>query len=260
MTAFADGPPGHPRAVRRRPGRAWPPAGEGPRRGHPAARAHAHPGRQRRVREAQPIVRADDDARPACAGRGARIRFRFPGKSGKRHEVGLSDRRLAAVVRRCQDLPGQDLFQYLDADGEVHDVTSDDVNGYLREISGQDFTAKDFRTWAGTVLAFRALRALRPPEGAADARHDVAEAMRVTADRLGNTPAVARNSYVHPAVIDAFMDGSIGDALVEATEDAGEAAAAATDEETDALITLVGDRLAADAGRADRRRSSRRSR
>jgi DNA topoisomerase-1 len=191
---------------------------------------------------------------------GTRIRFRFPGKSGKRHEVGLSDRRLAAVVRRCQDLPGQDLFQYVDGDGEVHDVTSDDVNGYLREITGQDFSAKDFRTWAGTVLAFRALRALRPPDGPTDARHDIAAAMRITADRLGNTPAVARNSYVHPAVIDAFMDGSIGDALVEATEDSGEAAAAATEEEADALITLVGDRLAADAARAARPRPSGRSR
>ena len=191
---------------------------------------------------------------------GTRVRFRFPGKSGKRHDVGLQDRRLASVVRRCQDLPGQELFQYMDADGEVHDITSDDVNGYLREISGEDVTAKDFRTWAGTVLAFRALRALQPPDGPADARRDVAAAMRVTADRLGNTPAVARNSYVHPAVIDAFMDGSIGDALVEATEDAGEAAAAATEEETEALIALVDDRLAADAARADRRRRSGRPR
>ena len=153
---------------------------------------------------------------------GSAIRFRFPGKSGKRHDVGLRDRRLAAIVRRCQDLPGQDLFQYLDGEGAVHDVTSDDVNGYLRDITGGDFTAKDFRTWAGTVLAFRALSALRPPEGDADARHEIAAAMRTTAERLGNTPAVARDSYVHPAVIDAYLDGSIGDALVTATEDAGE--------------------------------------
>ena len=93
---------------------------------------------------------------------GTRVRFRFRGKSGRQHEVGIRDRRLAAVVRRCQDLPGQELFQYVDDDGESHDVASDDVNDYLREISGIDFTAKDFRTWAGTVLAYRALRALAP--------------------------------------------------------------------------------------------------
>ena len=196
---------------------------------------------------------------------GTEIRFRFPGKSGKRHDVGLRDRRLAAIVRRCQDLPGQDLFQYVDADGNVHDVTSDDVNGYLREITGADFTAKDFRTWAGTVLAFRALSALRPPDRPTDARHEVAAAMRTTADRLGNTPAVARGSYVHPAVIDAYLDGSLGDALVTATEDADELAATATDAEADALVSLVSQRLEADAKRAGpptraRRARSRRSR
>jgi DNA topoisomerase I len=117
------------------------------------------------------------------------------------------------------------------------------------EASGEEITAKDFRTWAGTVLAFRALRALAPPDGQADARHEVATAMRATADQLGNTPAVARDSYVHPAVIDAYLDGSIGAALVHATEDAGQAAIAATDDETSALIELVGDALGADAGR-----------
>ncbi len=150
---------------------------------------------------------------------GSIVRFRFRGKSGTTHEVGLTDRRLAGVVRRCQELPGQELFQYLDADGEVHDIVSDDVNAYLREASGGDFTAKDFRTWAGTVLAYRALRALQPEDHGPTAKRNVVEAIRATADRLGNTPAVARGSYVHPAVLEAYLDGSLRGALVEAAED-----------------------------------------
>ena len=151
---------------------------------------------------------------------GSTIRFRFRGKSGKQHEVGLRDRRLATIVRRCQDLPGQELFQYV-TDGEVRDVGSSDVNAYLREITGEDFTAKDFRTWAGTVLAYRALQALEPADTAGASRRNVTSAMRDTAERLGNTPAVARNSYVHPAVIEAYLDGRIGGALVDAAEDDG---------------------------------------
>ena len=119
---------------------------------------------------------------------GSAIRFRFRGKSGKAHEVGLRDRRLATVVRRCQDLPGQELFQYVDEDGEVRDIGSSDVNDYLREITGEDFTAKDFRTWAGTVLAYRALQALEPASTSTGSRRNVTSAMRDTADRLGNTP------------------------------------------------------------------------
>ena len=183
--------------------------------------------------------------------RGTEIRFRFPGKCGKRHDVGLRDRRLARIVRRCQELPGQELFQYVDADDAVHDVTSDDINEYLRYVSGEDFTAKDFRTWAGTVLAYRALRALAPGEGTDDdQRHGVATAMAETADRLGNTPTVARNSYVHPAVIDAYLEGSLGGALVEATEDAGEAPAGATEAEAAAVVKLVRKRASRAAGSA----------
>ena len=170
---------------------------------------------------------------------GTSIRFRFRGKSGKPHEVGLRDRRLATVVKRCQDLPGQELFQYLDEDGEVHDVGSADVNDYLREISGKDFTAKDFRTWAGTVLAFRALRALEPAATEGATRRNVTSAMRDTADRLGNTPAVARNSYVHPAVIEAYLDGRIGGALIEAAEDEGEPPGPPTEAEEAAVVRLL---------------------
>jgi DNA topoisomerase-1 len=150
---------------------------------------------------------------------GTRVRFRFRGKSGAMHEVGLRDRRLASIIRRCQELPGQELFAYVDGDGEVRDVESDDVNAYIREASGGDFTAKDFRTWAGTLLAYRALRALQPEDHGPAARRNVVEAMRRTAAHLGNTPAVARGSYVHPAVLEAYLDGSLRGALVDAAEE-----------------------------------------
>ena len=138
---------------------------------------------------------------------GHRVRFRFRGKSGRQHEVGLRDRRLASIVRRCRELPGQELFQYLDEDGEVRDVTSDDVNEYLREISAAAISAKDFRTWAGTVHAYRALRTFDEPSSETGARRNVVQAVRAAAELLGNTPAVARRSYVHPAVVEAYLDG-----------------------------------------------------
>ena len=171
---------------------------------------------------------------------GDAMRFRFRGKSGQQHEVGLRDRRLATVVRRCQELPGQELFQFVDADGAVQDVGSDDVNGYLREASGGDFTAKDFRTWEGTVLAYRALRALQP---AADdqraSQRAVVEAIRDTAVRLGNTPAVARRSYVHPAILEAYLDGAIPAALVEAAEEQVTPPGGATKAEEAAVVRLL---------------------
>ena len=181
--------------------------------------------------------------------KGTSIRFRFRGKSGQQHEVGLRDRRLATVVRRCQELPGQELFQYVDEEGTVRDVASDDVNDYLREISGGDFTAKDFRTWAGTVLAYRALRALEPADSATDARRKVVAAMRETAGWLGNTPAVARKSYVHPAVVEAYMDGRVGGALVEAAEEEQTPPPEATPEEEAAVVDLLSQRIEDDARR-----------
>ncbi len=190
---------------------------------------------------------------------GAAVRFRFRGKSGLTHEVGLRDRRLAAVVRRCQELPGQDLFQFLDDDGEVRDVASDDVNAYLRDASGGDFTAKDFRTWAGTVLAYRALRALQPGEGERGAKRNVVEAIRRTADRLGNTPAVARGSYVHPAILDAYLDGSIPGALVEVAEEQSTPPSSATPNEEKAVRALLRQRLEEDAARSSNRRTAVRS-
>ena len=186
---------------------------------------------------------------------GTAVRFRFRGKAGQTHEVGLRDRRLASVVRRCQDLPGQELFQYLDEDGAVRDVASDDVNAYLREVSGGDFTAKDFRTWAGTVLAYRALQALQPVDDDRAARRNVVEAIRRTATHLGNTPAVARGSYVHPAVLEAYLDGSLGPALVEAAEEQQEPPRMAAPGEEAAVMDLLRQRLRDDARRSRSRAS-----
>ncbi len=184
------------------------------------------------------------------------VRFRFRGKSGKVHEVGLRDRRLAGIVKRCQELPGQELFQYVDDESEVRDVTSDDVNAYLAEAAGERFTAKDFRTWAGTVLAYRALRALQPVDGEAAARKAVVVAIRTTADQLGNTPAVARGSYVHPAVLEAYLDGSIPGALVEAAEEQIQPPPGTDPAEERAVMALLRQRQR-NAGRSrSRRRAS----
>jgi len=191
---------------------------------------------------------------------GSALRFRFRGKSGQSHEVGLRDRRLAALVRRCQELPGQELFQFVDDAGEVRDIASDDVNAYIREASGGDFTAKDFRTWAGTVLAYRALRALQPGEGEREAKRNVVEAIRQTADSLGNTPAVARGSYVHPAVLDAYLAGSIPGALVQAAEEQSTPPTAATPREEAAVRALLRQQLEDDAVRSRSREPKRRSR
>jgi DNA topoisomerase-1 len=138
---------------------------------------------------------------------GATIRFQFRGKSGKRHEVGLEDQRLARIVRQCRDLPGQELFQYLDDAGRRRDVSSTDVNNYLKEITGEDFTAKDFRTWAATVLACTSLNGFSPPATRAQAKKNVLTAIEAVAGVLGNTRAVCRKSYIHPAVLDAYDTG-----------------------------------------------------
>jgi DNA topoisomerase-1 len=179
---------------------------------------------------------------------GSQVRFRFRGKSGRQHEVGLRDRRLASLVRRCRDLPGQELFQYIGSDGEPHDVASDDVNAYLAEIAPR-VTAKDFRTWAGTVLAWRALSALGDGSTEREKRRNVAAAIQATADNLGNTAAVARSAYVHPAVVDAYLDGRLGSALVRAAEETDEPPGATAPEEERAVVTLLRARLREDAGR-----------
>ena len=141
--------------------------------------------------------------------RGSRILFQFRGKSGKHHAIEIDDPRLAKIVKRCQDLPGQELFQFLDAQGQVHNIGSADVNAYLRELTGGEFTAKDFRTWAGTVAAARILRAEVPCLSAAAGKRAIAACMRSVSERLGNTPAICRTSYVHPAVLDSYTCGEL---------------------------------------------------
>ena len=184
---------------------------------------------------------------------GTAITFRFRGKSGRNHEVGLRDRRLASVVRRCRDLPGQELFQYVDGEGRPQDVASDDVNAYLGRIA-PGITAKEFRTWAGTVLAYRALRALGKGSTDREKQRNVSAAIQATADNLGNTAAVARQAYVHPAVVDAYFDGRIRAALVDAAEDTDEAPGATNADEERAVIALLRARLREDAGRMTSRR------
>ncbi len=145
--------------------------------------------------------------------RGAKLRFHFRGKSGKWHDVDIRDRRIAKIVERCQDLPGQELFQFVDDDGSRRDVRSEDVNEYLREISGEDFTAKDFRTWAGTVLMAMALRDFDEFETKAEAKKNIVAAIEVVAGKLGNTPAVCKKCYIHPHVIDSYLEGTLIESL-----------------------------------------------
>jgi DNA topoisomerase I len=140
---------------------------------------------------------------------GSKVRFIFRGKSGVEHELTLENRRLAKIVKQCRDLPGQDLFQYRDHDGRVVDIGSGDVNAYLKAITGQDITSKDFRTWAGTVLAAGLLRDSEAVDSEARAKKNLVRAIEEVAKQLGNTRAVCRKCYVHPAVIDAYLDGSI---------------------------------------------------
>ena len=140
---------------------------------------------------------------------GAQIRFRFKGKSGKEWDLGIRDRRVARIVKASQDLPGQHLFQYLDDEGERRSVTSGDVNAYLREISGTDITAKDFRTWTGTVLAALALAEYEKADSEAAAKRNVREAIEQVSARLGNTPTICRKCYVHPQVIDSYLSDEL---------------------------------------------------
>ncbi|HYS94959.1 MAG TPA: DNA topoisomerase IB [Chthoniobacterales bacterium] len=152
--------------------------------------------------------------------KGAKLRFRFRGKSGREHEVDVTDGRIANIISKLQDLPGQDLFQYVDHEGKVRDITSQDVNEYLREITGEDFSAKDFRTWAGTVLTAIALNAQEQFETPKQAKSNINTAIKAVAKILGNTPAICRKCYVHPAVLENYLDQKSIDGLKQTTEDA----------------------------------------
>lgn len=146
---------------------------------------------------------------------GARVQFHFRGKGGKRHVIDVNHPRLSRIVKQCQDLPGQDLFQYVDEDETRHDVTSGDVNDYLRTVSGHDFTAKDFRTWTGTVLAALALSEFKEIDSQASAKKNIVRAIERVAERLGNTPSICKKCYVHPVILETYLDGSLAQALRE---------------------------------------------
>lgn len=180
---------------------------------------------------------------------GSTMRFQFRGKSGRYHAIDLHNRRLAKIVKRCRDLPGYDLFQYLDDAGSVQGIGSADVNDYLREISGEDFTAKDFRTWAGTVLAALALEEFEPFDSDAQAKQNVVRAIESVAKRLGNTPAVCRKCYIHPAVLASYMDGSMLNTLKQRADQTAESLPKLRAEEA-AVLTLLRQRLTEEARQA----------
>ena len=170
---------------------------------------------------------------------GSKITFTFQGKSRVHHTINLEDRRLAKIIQRCEDIPGYELFQYLDHEGEAHSIDSTDVNEYLREISGEHFTAKDFRTWAGSVLACMTLKELGPYETVTQAKKNVVDAIKSVAERLGNTPSVCRKCYVHPAVLEAYLGGtSVAEAKEQIEEEIEEHSTALKREER-ALLELL---------------------
>ena len=144
---------------------------------------------------------------------GSTIRFEFRGKSGVEHTLDINDRRLAKIIKRCQDLPGYELFQYIGDDGERHTIDSSDVNEYIRQIAGEEFSTKDFRTWAGTVLAARELHEFETAASDSQSKRNIVQAIESVAKKLGNTKAVCRKCYIHPAVIESYTDGSLLSAL-----------------------------------------------
>ena len=176
--------------------------------------------------------------------KGATIEFSFRGKSGVDHTIELENPRMARVVKSCQEIPGQELFQYLDHDDQRHSIDSADVNAYLQEISGQPFTAKDFRTWAGTVLAAMALQEFESFDSEAVAKKNIVAAIERVSERLGNTPSVCRKCYVHPAILEAYVEGSMLDALrVKAEKELTSEHLAALKPEEAAVMGLLRERL-----------------
>ena len=184
--------------------------------------------------------------------RGSTLRFHFRGKSGKWHDVDIHDRGLAKIVKRCQDLPGQDLFQYVDEDGQRKNIASEDVNEYLRAITRHDFTAKDFRTWAGTVLAARALQEFQKFDSKAQAKKNVVQAIESVAERLGNTVAVCRKCYVHPEILNCYLDGTLIDTLKQRAEKQLKNSLRGLPSEEAAVLALLQQRLKTEKGRLER--------
>ena len=180
---------------------------------------------------------------------GNEVRFRFTGKSGKHWSLRVKDRRVAKIIKACQDLPGQELLQYVDEAGNCQDVTSTDVNEYLKEITGKEITAKDFRTWAGTVLAAMALNELESFDSAAQAKRNLRAAIEKVAGRLGNTPTICRKCYVHPEVLNSYMDGNLVLELKSQAESVLRNTVQRLKPEEAAVLALLRARLAKEAER-----------
>ena len=180
---------------------------------------------------------------------GATLHFHFVGKSGKEHTIDIKDQRLARVVQRLRDLPGQEVFQYTDDDGKRHTIDSSDVKDYLHEITGEHFTAKDFRTWAGTVLASLALQEFEAFDSATQAKRNVTAAIKAVAQRLGNTPAICRQCYVHPGVLDMYLDGTMLHALEQRAEQELVDSLHSLRPEEAAVMALLSRRLAEEAAK-----------
>ncbi|MBA2453694.1 MAG: DNA topoisomerase IB [Chloroflexia bacterium] len=176
--------------------------------------------------------------------KGSEIRFQFQGKSGRGHDIDIQDRRLATIVKRSLDMPGYELFKYVDENGDQQDIESSHVNEYLREISGQDFTAKDFRTWAGTLLAAQALQEFEEFDSEAAAKKNIVQAIETVAKRLGNTPAICRKCYVHPVVLSTYMEGELVENLREAVEQELAESLGDLEPEEAAVLALLRTRLA----------------
>ena len=183
---------------------------------------------------------------------GNEVRFRFTGKSGKQWFLRLRDRRVAKIMKACQDLPGQELLQYVDEAGNCQDVTSTDVNDYLKEITGKDITAKDFRTWAGTVLAAMALAELESFDSAAQAKRHLRAAVEKVSARLGNTPTICRKCYIHPDVLNSYMDGKLIIELKSKAESELRGGMEDLKPEEAAVLALLRSRLAKEAERQQR--------
>jgi DNA topoisomerase-1 len=149
---------------------------------------------------------------------GKTVHFEFPGKSGVKHSIDLYDRRLARIVKQCQDLPGYELFQYLDETGTRHSIDSADVNNYLRTVAGDNFTAKDFRTWAGSVLACSMLQEFEPFSSESDAKKNIVAAIKSVARQLGNTPSVCRKCYIHPTILENYLAGQMKRIVTDGTK------------------------------------------
>jgi DNA topoisomerase-1 len=191
---------------------------------------------------------------------GAELKFQFKGKSGKTWRLSVKDRRIARIVKACQDLPGQDLFQYLDAAGERQSVTSADVNAYLKEITGRDITAKDFRTWAGTVLAAMALSEFEEFDSQAKAKKNLRAAIEKVSSRLGNTPTICRKCYVHPEVFTCYLEGALLlEIRNEVEEELREGLADLKPEEA-AVMALLEERLSREIEKAEGKAEDKRKR